>query len=55
VLGNLLVQARALGDLPPGVSVRDASRRSPGSPNITHGTVRPTAALLLSLSDTGFR
>jgi rhamnulokinase len=28
VLGNLLVQARALGDLPPGVSVRDAARRS---------------------------
>ena len=28
VLGNLLVQARALGDLPPGVTVRDAARRS---------------------------
>lgn len=28
VLGNLLVQARALGDLPSGVSVREASRRS---------------------------
>jgi rhamnulokinase len=28
VLGNLLVQARALGDLPAGVSVRDAARRS---------------------------
>ncbi|MFL5620212.1 MAG: rhamnulokinase family protein [Gemmatimonadaceae bacterium] len=28
VLGNLLVQARALGDLPQGVSVRDAARRS---------------------------
>jgi rhamnulokinase len=28
VLGNLLVQARALGDLPPGVSVREAARRS---------------------------
>ena len=28
VLGNLLVQARALGDLPSGVSVRDAARRS---------------------------
>jgi rhamnulokinase len=27
-LGNLLVQARALGDLPPGVSVRAAARRS---------------------------
>jgi rhamnulokinase len=28
VLGNLLVQARALGDLPAGVTVRDAARRS---------------------------
>jgi rhamnulokinase len=28
VLGNLLHQARALGDLPAGVSVRDAARRS---------------------------
>ena len=28
VLGNLLVQARSLGDLPVGVSVRDAARRS---------------------------
>jgi rhamnulokinase len=28
VLGNLLVQARTLGDLPAGVSVRDAARRS---------------------------
>jgi rhamnulokinase len=27
-LGNLLVQARAVGDLPPGASVRDAARRS---------------------------
>ena len=27
-LGNLLVQARALGDLPAGTSVRDAARRS---------------------------
>ncbi|HEY0777163.1 MAG TPA: FGGY-family carbohydrate kinase, partial [Gemmatirosa sp.] len=27
-LGNLLVQARALGNLPPGVSVREAARRS---------------------------
>ena len=28
VLGNLLVQARALGDLPAGVTVREAARRS---------------------------
>jgi rhamnulokinase len=28
VLGNLLVQARALGELPAGVSVREAARRS---------------------------
>ena len=28
VLGNLLVQARALNDLPPGCSVREAARRS---------------------------
>ena len=28
VLGNLLVQARALGDLPSGVTVREAARRS---------------------------
>lgn len=28
VLGNLLLQARTLGHLPPGVSIRDASRRS---------------------------
>jgi rhamnulokinase len=28
VLGNLLVQARTLGDLPAGVSVRDAARSS---------------------------
>jgi rhamnulokinase len=28
VLGNLLVQARTLGDLPDGVTVREAARRS---------------------------
>lgn len=28
VLGNLLVQARTLGDLPPGVTIRDAARQS---------------------------
>jgi rhamnulokinase len=28
VLGNLLVQARTLGDLPKGVTVREAARRS---------------------------
>jgi len=28
VLGNLLVQARTLGDLPPGATVRDCARRS---------------------------
>ena len=28
VLGNLLVQARALGDLPAGLRVRDVARRS---------------------------
>jgi rhamnulokinase len=40
VLGNLLVQARALGDLPAGVSVRDAARRSS---RITEFTSRQNA------------
>jgi rhamnulokinase len=40
VLGNLLVQARALGDLPAGVSVRDAARCSS---RITEFTSRTTA------------
>jgi rhamnulokinase len=40
VLGNLLVQARALGDLPAGVTVRDAARRSS---RITEFTSRQNA------------
>jgi rhamnulokinase len=40
VLGNLLVQARALGDLPPDVTVREAARRST---RITEYTPRQNA------------
>jgi rhamnulokinase len=40
VLGNLLVQARTLGDLPAGVSVREAARRSS---HITEYTPRSAA------------
>jgi len=42
VLGNLLVQARTLGDLPQGVSVREAARRSS---SITEYTPRNAAPL----------
>ena len=42
VLGNLLVQARALGDLPQGVSVREAARRSS---HITEYTSRNAASM----------
>jgi rhamnulokinase len=42
VLGNLLVQARTLGDLPPGVSIREAARRSS---SITEYTPRNAAPL----------
>jgi len=42
VLGNLLVQARALGDLPQGVSVREAARRSS---RITEYTPRIAASM----------
>ena len=42
VLGNLLVQARALGDLPQGVSVREAARRSS---RITEYTSRNAASM----------
>ena len=42
VLGNLLVQARTLGDLPPGVSLREAARRSA---SITEYTPRNAAPL----------
>jgi rhamnulokinase len=41
VLGNLLVQARALGDLPAGVTVREAAR---SSSRITEYTTRHTAS-----------
>jgi rhamnulokinase len=48
-LGNLLVQARALGDLPAGTSVREAARRSsalleylPGQPAPHRATALPT-------------
>jgi rhamnulokinase len=43
VLGNLLVQARALGDLPPGVSLRDVARRSA---RLTEYAPRAAAATL---------
>jgi rhamnulokinase len=42
VLGNLLVQARALGDLPAGVSVRDAARRSAAVVEYMPSAVRST-------------
>ena len=42
VLGNLLVQARTLGDLPQGVSVREAARRSS---RITEYTSRNAASM----------
>jgi rhamnulokinase len=42
VLGNLLVQARSLGDLPAGVSVREAARRSS---HITQYTSRSAAPM----------
>lgn len=41
VLGNLLVQARALGDLPAGITVRDAAR---SSSRVTEFTTRHTAS-----------
>ncbi|MEO5818291.1 MAG: rhamnulokinase family protein [Gemmatimonadaceae bacterium] len=41
VLGNLLVQARALGRLPPGVSVREAARSSTRIREFTSRTVAP--------------
>ena len=40
VLGNLLVQARALGDLPPGVSVRAAARSSTTIREFTSASAR---------------
>jgi rhamnulokinase len=44
VLGNLLVQARALGDLPAGVSVREAARRSARITEYTPRNVAPKRA-----------
>jgi rhamnulokinase len=41
VLGNLLVQARALGDLPDGITVREAARTSS---RVTEYTSRHTAS-----------
>jgi rhamnulokinase len=41
VLGNLLVQARALGDLPAGITVREAARTSS---RITEYSTRHTAS-----------
>jgi len=41
VLGNLLVQARTLGDLPPGVSVREAARSSTRIREFTSRTGAP--------------
>jgi rhamnulokinase len=41
VLGNLLVQARTLGDLPPGVSLREAARRSASITEYTPRTAAP--------------
>ena len=43
VLGNLLVQARALGDLPAGVSVREAARRSSSITEYTPRNAAPPA------------
>jgi rhamnulokinase len=48
VLGNLLVQARALGDLPRGVSVREAARRSASLSEFTPSGRTPTPALASS-------
>ena len=42
VLGNLLVQARTLGDLPAGVSVRDAARSSSRIREFTSRHAAPT-------------
>ena len=42
VLGNLLVQARTLGDLPSGVSVREAARRSSHITEYTSRSAAPT-------------
>jgi rhamnulokinase len=42
VLGNLLVQARTLGDLPPGVSVREAARSSTRIREFTPRTGAPS-------------
>jgi rhamnulokinase len=47
-LGNLLVQARTLGDLPAGVSVRDAARRSAQLTDYTPSSVAPARATALS-------
>jgi rhamnulokinase len=47
VLGNLLVQARALGDLPPGVSVRAAARSSTTIREFTSSPALPRPVLSL--------
>jgi len=47
-LGNLLVQARTLGDLPAGVSVRDAARRSAGITTYRPSSVAPARTMALS-------
>jgi rhamnulokinase len=47
ILGNLLVQARALGDLPPGVSVRAAARSSSTIREFTSSRSRRVASLRL--------
>jgi rhamnulokinase len=48
VIGNLLVQARALGDLPPGISIREAARESSRITEFTtrHATSAEGAATL---------
>ncbi|MES3035656.1 MAG: rhamnulokinase family protein [Gemmatimonadota bacterium] len=50
VLGNLLVQARTLGDLPSGISVREAARRSTRLTEFMPRGVTATAALPLGIS-----
>jgi rhamnulokinase len=49
-LGNLLVQAHALGDLPSHVSVRDAARASARLTEYTPGRARPDRQPAMSSS-----
>ena len=48
-LGNLLLQARTLGHLPQGVSIREAARRSTDTTEYMPGRAVPDSAPILSV------